>query len=79
MNNVMFSSVTFNWRDIISPPSYALVRNNLKMSEGFVSFLSVCILFYYEAFNALNKKKFQEKLPLEFCRVQLNMLQDCSS
>ena len=44
MNNVMFSSVTFNWRDIISPLYYAFQRNNLKMSEGFVSFLSVCVL-----------------------------------
>ena len=44
MNNVMFSSVTFNWRGIISLPSYALLKNNLKMSDGFISFLSVCVL-----------------------------------
>ena len=44
MNNVMFSSVTFNWRGIISPPSYALLKNNLKMSDSFISFLSVCVL-----------------------------------
>ena len=42
MNNVMFSSVTFNWRDIISPPSYALVRNNLKMSDGFLIPVGLC-------------------------------------
>ena len=39
--NVSFSSLTFNWRGALAPPSRVLLCNDLSLSKSFIHLLAV--------------------------------------